>query len=55
MAMDMAAMVNLGLFKVHKKAPERILADFNLYLESFSNFLVVTDNTDATDAKKAML
>ena len=32
-----------------------MLTDFNLYVEAFSNFLVTTDNTNATGEKKKAL
>jgi len=55
MARELAAIVNPGAFKARKKDPERMLADFNLYMKSFNDFLVVTDNNDATGAKKKSL
>ena len=51
----MAALVNPGVFKAHKKDPERMLTDFNLYTKSFANFMVVTDNVGASEAKKKAL
>ena len=55
MAMELAALVNPGVFKTHKKDPERMLTDFNLYMKSFANFIVVTDNVEASAAKKKAL
>ena len=56
MGMNLSAKVNPGSFKTNNKDPKRMLADFNIYTTAFSNFLMVTDNSDATDAKrKAML
>ena len=52
MTTELAAIVNPGVFKARKKDPERMLTDFNLYMKSFSDFLVVTDNTEAANAKK---
>ena len=51
----MAALVNPGVFKAHKKDPERMLTDFNLYMKSFANFMVITDNVGASEAKKKAL
>ena len=55
MARELAAIVNPGVFRARKKDPERMLTDFNLYMKSFSDFLVVTDNADTTGAKKKSL
>ena len=55
MATDLVGLVNPGKFKAYKKDPERMLADFNLYMESFSNFLTVIDHTGAAAAKKTAL
>ena len=55
MATELAALVNPGVFKARKKDPERMLTDFNLYMKSFSDFLVVTDNMEAANAKKKSL
>ena len=56
MAMDFTVLVNPGIFKAHKKDSERMPADFYLYMKSFTNFLVVTDNNQVTAAiKKAIL
>jgi len=55
MALELAALVNPGVFKAHKKDPERMLTNFNLYMKSFANFMVVTDNGAASEAKKKAL
>ena len=55
MAMDLAAMVSPGNFRAQKKDLEKMLADFNLYVECFSNFLTVTDNTAGDEEKKKAL
>lgn len=55
MTTELAAIVNPGVFKARKKDPERMLTDFNLYMKSFGDFLVVTDNTTAVSAKKKSL
>ena len=55
MAADLAGLVNPGKFKAYKKDPERMLADFNLYMETFSNFLTVIDQNAAVAAKKKAL
>ena len=52
MAMDLAAMVSPGNFRAQKKDLEKMLADFNLYVECFSNFLTATDNTVVDDKKR---
>ena len=52
MATQLATLVNPGPFKAKKKDPERMLADFELYMKSFTDFLIVTDNSDAADNKK---
>ena len=43
---------NPAHFKAVRKDPEKLLVDFNLYLEAFSNFLMVMDSTDASNTKK---
>ena len=53
--MDLAALINPGVFKAHKKNPERMLKEFNLYVKLFNDFIVVTDNTQAMAAKKSIL
>ena len=55
MSMDLAALVNSGVVKAHKKDPEIVLTDFNLYMKSFSDFLIVMDNKQATAAKKKLM
>ena len=55
MAMDLAGSINPGNLKAFRKDPERMLADFTLYTKSFSNFLTVTDNLAAANAKKKAL
>ena len=55
MATDLAAIVNPGPFKAKKKDPERMLADFELYMKAFNDFLVVTDNVNAVNGKKKSL
>ena len=52
---ELAVLGSPGPFKARKKDPERMLADFNLYVKSIKNLLTLTDNTDATDAKKKAL
>ena len=44
-----------GQCKTIKKDPERMLADFNLYVKAIKNLMVLTNNTDATDVKKKAL
>ena len=52
----LAALVSPGNFKARKKEPERMLADFELYVKSMKDFLVVTQKDGASDAvKKSML
>ena len=41
--------------KAKKRDPERMLADFELYMKAFEDFLVVTDNSDAENCKKKSL
>ena len=55
MATQLATLVSPGPFKAKKKDPEKMLADFELYMKSFADFLVVTDNSDAADNKKKSL
>ena len=55
MATDMAAIANLGPFKTKKKDPMKMLEDFNMYVEAFTNFLTVTDNAGAGQEKKKAL
>ena len=55
MAVELAALVNPGVFKAHKKDPERMLTNFNLYMKSFANFMVVTAHVGAAEAKKKAL
>ena len=52
---DLAALSSPGPFKARRKDPERMLTDFNLYVKAMKNLLVVTDNADASDAKKKAL
>ena len=52
---ELAVLGSPGPFKARKKDPERMLADFNLYVKSIKNLLTLTDNTEATDAKKKAL
>ena len=53
---DLAALVSPGNFKARKKEPERMLADFELYIKSMKDFLIVTQQNEASDAvKKSML
>ena len=33
-----------GQFKARKKDPERMLADFNLYVKAIKNLMILTDN-----------
>ena len=51
----MAVLGSPGPFKAKKKDPERMLADFELYVKAIKNLMVLTDNADATDAKKKAL
>ena len=52
----LAALVSPGNFKARKKEPERMLADFELYIKSMKDFLIVTQQNEASDAvKKSML
>ena len=53
MATQLATLVSPGPFKAKKKDPEKMLADFELYMKSFEDFLVVTDNSDTADNKKS--
>ena len=59
MAMNLAAMasiINPGYFKAQKKNPEKLSLDFDLYLTSFNDFLMVTGNEGADNGKnKALL
>ena len=52
---EIAALVSPGPFKAKKKDPEKMLADFNLYVKAMSDFMVVTDNAEAPKAKKKSL
>ena len=53
---DLAALVSSGQFKAKKKQPERMLANFTLYVRAIKNMIVVTGKSDAPDqVKKAML
>ena len=51
----MAVLGSPGPFKARKKDPERMLADFNLYVKSIKNLLTLTENTNSTDVKKKAL
>ena len=44
-----------GVFKARKKDPEKMLADFDLYVKAVKNLMILTDNAEATDAKKKAL
>ena len=52
---ELAVLGSPGPFKARKKDPERMLADFNLYVKAIQNLLVLTDNNNAADAKKKAL
>ena len=52
---ELAVLGSPGQFKAKKKDPERMLADFNLYVKAIKNLMILTDNSDATDAKKKAL
>ena len=43
MANNLAALFSPRNFKAQHKDPEHVSSDFNLYLESFFNFLTVID------------
>ena len=52
----LAALVSPGTFKARKKEPERMLADFELYIKAMKDFLIVTGQNDSSDAvRKSML
>ena len=55
MATDMAAITNPGPFKANRKDPEKMLNESNLYIDTFINFLTVTDNAGAAKEKKKAL
>ena len=55
MATDMAAIANSGPFKAKKNDTEKMLEDFNMYMEAFKNFLTVTDNAGVGQKKKRAL
>ena len=55
MATDMAAIVNPGLFRAKKKNSEKMLEDFKMYMEAFTNILIVTDDAGAGQEKKNAL
>ena len=44
-----------GVFKARKKDPEKMLADFDLYVKAVKNLMILTDNAEATDVKKKAL
>ena len=48
----MAAIANPGLFKANKNNPEKMLENFDIYVDTFKNLLMVTDNAAATQEKK---
>ena len=52
---ELAVLGSPGPFKAKKKDPEKMLADFELYVKAIKNLMVLTDNADATDAKKKAL
>jgi hypothetical protein len=52
---ELAVLGSPGQFKAKKKDPERMLADFNLYVKAIKNLMILTDNSNATDAKKKAL
>ena len=53
---ELAALVSPGQFKARKKEPERMLADFNLYVRSIKDLITVVGKEDASEGvKKAMI
>ena len=53
---ELAALVTPGPFKARKQDPERMLGEFQNYIRSVKNMLVVTVQEDATaKVKKAIL
>ena len=52
----LAMLASPGPFKARKKDSEKLLTDFNLYIKAINHLMTLTDNANATDAKKkAML
>ena len=52
----LATLASPGPFKARKKDSEKLLTDFNLYIKAINHLMTLTDNANATDAKKkAML
>ena len=45
----MTAIANLGPFKAKQKDPDRMLEDFIMYMEAFTNFPKVTHNKQIGD------
>ena len=54
MAADVAAIANPGTLKANKRNPEKLLDDFNLYVEYFTKMLTVTDTTAASSKKRKL-
>ena len=52
---ELAVLGSPGTFKARKKDPERMLADFELYVKAVKNLMILTDNAEATDVKKKAL
>ena len=53
---ELAALVSPEQFKARKKEPERMLADFNLYVRSIKDLITVAGKEDASEGvKKAMI
>ena len=55
MATDMSAIAKPGPFKAKKNDLEKMLDDFNMYIEAFKDFLIVMDNAGAGQEKKKAL
>ena len=51
----LAALASPGPFKASKNEPEKLLADFNMYVKAIKNLITLTDLGAATDAKKKAL
>ena len=52
---ELAVLGSPGPFKAKKKDPEKMLTDFNLYVKAMKHLFVITDNNEATNAKKKSL
>ena len=55
MATDIAVIVNPGNFKATRKDPEKMLSNFILRVEYFTNFLTVIGDADDSEKRLTLI